>query len=71
MTAPFAPPLPWEVKAIVLGSLAVAVAMPFARRNDWVGWIAFTTLAAAAVGIVLLFIRAVWRNFVRQRPPDP
>ena len=71
MTAPFAPPPPWEVKAIVLGSLAVAVAMPFARRNDWVGWIAFTTLAAAAVGIVLLFIRGVWHNFVRQRPPDP
>lgn len=71
MTVPFAPPPPWEVKAIVLGSLAVAVAMPFARRDYRVGWIAFATLAAAAVGIVLLFVRGVWHNFVRQPLPDP
>ena len=65
MSAPFAPPPPGEVKAIVLGILAIVVSVPFAKRDDWVGWIAFSTLAASAVSIWVLFIRGVWHNTIR------
>jgi hypothetical protein len=61
MTAPFAPPLPWEVKAIVLGLLAFIIATPHARRDDWVGWIALSTLYAVLFGMWALVIRRWWR----------
>lgn len=62
MTAPFAPPVPWEVEAITLGMVAVMVSLPFARRDDWVGLIAFSTLIVVLVGLWGLLIRGWWRN---------
>jgi hypothetical protein len=47
MTAPFAPPPSRAILAVVATMLAVAVAIPFARRDDWTGWVAFVTFVAA------------------------
>ncbi len=54
---------------ILLGMVAVAVAIPLGRREDSLGWIAFLTMAAVAVGLWALvlwgFARAIlqrWRS---------
>ncbi len=49
MTAPFNPhlhPVQWTV---VLGLPVVALALPFARREDWIGWTACVVLAGYAI----------------------
>lgn len=51
MTAPFAPPPPWPVVAVLIGMVVVALAMPFMMRDDWLGWVAFPLTAAVAVGL--------------------
>ena len=68
MTAPFAPPPSRAILAVVATMLAVAIAAPFARRDDWMGWIAFVTLVAANA---VLWGLLVW-GLIRRRgePPD-
>jgi len=49
MTAPFNPhphPLIW---AILIGMIGVAIAMPFVRREDWLGWVSFIAITGFAV----------------------
>ena len=59
MTAPFAPPMSWEGKAILWGFLVVALAIPFGRREDWIGWAALSALLAVVVGMWALLIRGM------------
>ena len=72
MTPPLTEPLPWEVKAILWATLAVAVVTPFGRRDDWMGWTALFIVAATAVVVWGLLIRGAayrasqWR---RDRAP--
>jgi hypothetical protein len=49
VTAPFAPPPSRSVIAVLAAMLAVMAVIPFARREDWLGWIAFGTVIAANV----------------------
>jgi len=49
MTAPFSPHPPRIVWLICLGFVAVAVAMPFARRDDLLGWLSLSVVLAFAV----------------------
>ena len=56
MTAPFAPPPPWEVKAVLLGMLVVAVAIPFAGREGWIGGTA--SLGVAGPHVLELHVHA-------------
>lgn len=65
MTSPFAPPPPWEAKAIVSGMLAFVVAVPYARRDDWIGRIARFTIFAVALGLWALLIRGMVLNTIR------
>ena len=67
MTAPFAPPPSRPLIAVVVAMLAVAVAMPFARRDDWSGWAAFVTLIAANAVLWGLLIRGLIRRW--REPP--
>ena len=49
MTAPLNPhphPLIW---AILIGMVGFAIAMPFARREDLLGWISFMAIAGFAI----------------------
>jgi len=69
MTAPFAPPPSRAFVLVTFGLAAVAIAMPFVRRNDWIGWIAFLTFVVVAIGLWMIliwgFARAAiewWRN---------
>lgn len=66
MTAPFAPP-PSRAFWIVIGLMVcVAAVAPFARRDDWLGWVALVVIAAANVvlwGMLMWgFGRAIWRR---------
>ena len=61
MTAPFAPPPSRPIVAVTLGMVAVAVAMPFARRDDAIGWIAAAVVLGAAVGIWSLLLWGLGR----------
>ncbi|HEV7279247.1 MAG TPA: hypothetical protein VGN57_03460 [Pirellulaceae bacterium] len=68
MTAPFAPPPSRAIIAVAAALLAVAIVLPFARRDDWTGGVAFVTLVAANAVIGGLM---VWRLICRWRePPD-
>jgi hypothetical protein len=71
MTAPFAPPPPRPGVMILFGMAAVAAAIPFARRNDWVGWIAFLSVAAVAAGIWGLLAWGVVRAILQWRRGRP
>ena len=62
MTAPFAPPPPREVYWVVGGMVVFAAAMPFARREDWLGWTALLIVGGLAAGLWgLMIVRAVQR----------
>lgn len=50
------PHFPWQMKAILIATVAVAIAMPFGRREDWIGWLAFLVMAASAVGLWAILI---------------
>lgn len=63
MTAPFAPP-PTRPIVLVGAAIACVIAIPFARRNDWLGWAAFLVIAAAAVALWGMLLRACWRSTV-------
>ena len=60
MTAPFAPSPSLIVLAVAAGLMAVGLLMPFARRDDWIGWCAFLATAAFAVWLWGLLL---WRAF--------
>jgi hypothetical protein len=62
MTAPLTPVPERTVLAVLFGLAAVAVAIPFGQRDDWVGWAAFLTVAAVATGLWGLMIRGFWRR---------
>jgi hypothetical protein len=68
MTAPFAPPPSRSILAVLASMLAVVVALPFARRDDWTGWVAFLTLVAANV---ILWGLLGWGLIRRWREPPP
>lgn len=65
MTAPFAPPPTWEAKAIASGTMAVAVAAPYARRDDGVGWFAFSIIVAGALAFWTVCARGMVLNAIR------
>jgi nitrate reductase NapE component len=71
MTAPFAPPPKRFFHVFLAGALAVAVAAPFARRDDAIGWIAFLTIAAAAVGLWGVLTVGFVRGILRRRERGP
>jgi hypothetical protein len=54
--------MPWEMKAVLLSMLAVALAAPFGRRDGWLGWFSFLILIMATATIWGLLIRGAWRN---------
>jgi hypothetical protein len=62
MTPPQTRPLTPALLFVIVGSLAMAVAMPYVRREDWIGWIAFGTIVVFAIGLWVLLIR----GFVRE-----
>jgi len=64
MTAPFnahPQPVQW---AIILGLPLVALAMPFARRDDWIGWAAFLVIASYAVFLWVVLIVGLSLRFL-------
>lgn len=50
------PHFPWQVRAILIAMVAVAVAMPFGRREDWIGLLAFLIVWTSAIGLWALVI---------------
>jgi hypothetical protein len=60
--------MPWEMKAVLLSMLAVALAAPLGRREDWLGSISFLILFMAAATIWGLLIRGLWLNRGRSGP---
>ena len=69
MTSPFAPPPTRRMIAVLVAMLLLFVAMPFGRRDDWLGWAAFAAfIAANALLWGVLILRAGealldwWRN---------
>lgn len=72
MTAPFAPPPSRPVLFVLFAMGVMAIAMPFGRREDWLGWVAFLAIAACAVGIWGLLILGFTRAFLgRRRKQEP
>lgn len=67
MTAPFAPPPSRPVLFVLVAMGVTAVAAPFGRREDWLGWVAFLAIAACAVGIWALLIWGFARTFLESR----
>jgi hypothetical protein len=63
VTAPFAPPPSRSVVAVLAAMLAMMAVLPFARRDDWLGWIAFATIAAANVVLWGLLARGLIRRW--------
>jgi hypothetical protein len=68
MTPPLTPPTR-PLAIVSIGVIAVAIAMPCAERDDWIGWIALATIGAVAVALwgllICGFTRAIidwWRN---------
>jgi hypothetical protein len=49
VTAPFSPHRSRLLWLVCFGAIAVAVSSPFARREDWLGWLSFAVVAAFAV----------------------
>jgi hypothetical protein len=41
------------------------IALPFGRRDDWIGWIAFSVVAGITIGIWALLIRGMALNKIR------
>ncbi len=74
MTAPFSshpPPLVW---LIAIGTISMAIAIPFGRRDDWLGWLAFLWMASFAIALSAILIFGIARNVVAwccTKPSDP
>jgi len=62
MTPPRTRPITPGLLFVMIGMLATAIAMPFVRREDWIGWIAFGIVAVFAIGLWALLIR----GFIRE-----
>ncbi len=67
MTPPLTRPIPPAFWWILLGCLILAIVMPFGRRDDWLGWLAFIVIVLAAIGIWGLLIFGVVKSFREQR----
>ena len=65
MTAPITPSLTWEVKAVLAGMLAFLIAIPFVRREDWVGRLALLALFGCMVDMWILLIRGIALHTLR------
>ena len=67
------PHFPWQVRAVLIAMVAVAVAMPFGRREDWIGWLAFLVIAASAIGLWALLIWGFTQEIIEwwRRRSDP
>jgi hypothetical protein len=57
LTAPFAPPPTRLQLAIGIGLLLFGLAMPFGRRDDAIGWIAFSYICGFATFLWALLTR--------------
>jgi hypothetical protein len=53
--------------------VVVGLVMPLMRRDDWMGWAAFLTVAAVALGMSGLLIQGLARAALRwwRGEPDP
>jgi hypothetical protein len=62
------------MKAVVVAMLGVVVALPFARREGWAGWVALVMIGAAAVVMWGLILRGLWSGGIipgrRRRDPS-
>ena len=67
MTAPFAPPPSRNVIVVLVALFAAMAVVPFGRRDDWLGWIAFATLVAANI---VLWGLLIWGMIRRWREPS-
>jgi hypothetical protein len=52
-------PVTWEVKSLLVGVLVLVIAIPFGRREDWIGWLALFAVLACAMGMWALLIRGI------------
>lgn len=51
--------------AVLLSMVAVMIVVPFGRRDDWLGWLAMTTLIGANVvlwGLLVWGVVRSWRD---------
>ncbi|KAA5546911.1 hypothetical protein FYK55_00330 [Roseiconus nitratireducens] len=72
MTAPFAPPPPRSFWLILAAMVAVFLAAPAGRREDWIGWLAFAVMVVAAAGLWSMLALALGRRIVTWwREPSP
>jgi hypothetical protein len=73
MTVPFLhQPMPLA-RFLSIGLLVVAIAMPFGRRNDLLGWVAFLWIAFFALALWVILIIGVARSVLawyRDKPSD-
>lgn len=67
MTAPFAPPIARPVLFVLFAMGVMAIAAPFARREDWLGWVAFLAMAVCTLGVWGLLIMGLARAFLESR----
>ena len=66
MTPPLTRPITPGLIFVMLILPLMALAMPFARREDWIGWVAFLTICLGAVGLWVLLIFG-WISNLRAR----
>ena len=64
MTAPMTRPVTWEMVLVLVSMVVVAIALPFARREDWTGRVAFLAIAVSVLGVWGLLIRGLTRAFL-------
>lgn len=62
MTAPLAPPPSRLGLSVIMALTCVAAAIPFGRREDWLGWLAFLVVAAAAAWVWGVLLWGLWRS---------
>lgn len=67
MTAPFAPPPTRRQLLIWFILCAFAIAMPFVRREDWMGTIAFAIVTGCAIGVWAILIYGFVRITIDNR----
>lgn len=67
MTAPFAPPPPRPVIVVLILLGLFVIALPFGRREDWLGWVAFLVIAAVAVTLWGILLWGVVRKIIEHR----
>ncbi|MFH1921339.1 MAG: hypothetical protein ABIP48_15850 [Planctomycetota bacterium] len=48
----------------MLGIIVVGVIMPFATRDDWIGWVALLMIAAFTIALWALLISGLARSMI-------